>query len=277
MGIPTRYLGWSRATFLAALKLHDVAVIPVARTPYTDCKSNNRLLLALQCGLAVCASRIPSYAEFADVCELDNWEAGLEAYLRSPARRQQHVARAQQMIQAHWTPEASSRRPVAAVAAKGGGNRTRCPAGPHGAARHGRAFGTAAHRSAALIDRSAVAVFTEHYNATYVINFTAPFADVAGAGRAGLGFAMTADEVTALDRPALQARLDEACARHGLRLAVLSRVAGAAAERVCANISRAAAFPCACTGTTGCLARRRRWARNTRRCMTPPSAPGCRN
>ena len=106
MNIPTRYLNWSRSTFLAALKLHDVAVIPISRTPFTDCKSNNRLLQALNCGLAVCASRIPSYAEFADVCELDNWEAGLESYLRTPARRYLQVARAQQLIQAHWTPEA---------------------------------------------------------------------------------------------------------------------------------------------------------------------------
>jgi len=108
MGIPTRYLNWSRATFLAALRLHELAVIPVTQTPFTVCKSNNRLLLALRNGLAVCADPIPSYAEFANVCRLGDWEPGLEQYLRAPQQRRQHTTQAQELIAHRW-----SREPIA--------------------------------------------------------------------------------------------------------------------------------------------------------------------
>jgi hypothetical protein len=104
-GIPTRYLDWTRSTFLDAMRLHDVAVIPVTRTPFTVCKSNNRLLLALSCGVAVCADGIGSYAEFADVCELDNWEHGIERYLTDPGCAAGHVDRARLKIRDRWTAE----------------------------------------------------------------------------------------------------------------------------------------------------------------------------
>jgi hypothetical protein len=106
LALPTRYLDWSRATFLAALRLHDVAVIPVTPTPFTVCKSNNRLVLALHNGLAVCADRIPSYAEFGDVCALGRWEEGLEGYLREPDLRRAHVAAARDRIATRWSAEA---------------------------------------------------------------------------------------------------------------------------------------------------------------------------
>ena len=89
-----------------------------------------------------------------------------------------------------------------------------------------------------MIERAAVAVFTEHFNATYVINFAAPFAAPSATGCAGHGFAMTADEMDTFEAPALGRRLDEACDRHGLRLAVLSRVVGAASRRVREHFAR---------------------------------------
>jgi len=96
--LPTNYLTWSRLTFLEALRLHDIAIIPIAKTPFTICKSNNRLTLALHEGLAVVADSIPSYEPFSAVCYLDNWDEGLARYLESPQKRQAHVSAARRLI-----------------------------------------------------------------------------------------------------------------------------------------------------------------------------------
>jgi hypothetical protein len=101
--IPTRYLEWSPETFLAALRAHDIAVLPVSGNPFTRCKSNNRLALALHAGLAVIADEIPSYRGFARACFLNDWEAGLETYLRDPARRRQDSTHGHDLVSAGWT------------------------------------------------------------------------------------------------------------------------------------------------------------------------------
>lgn len=101
--IPTRYLEWSPETFLPALHAHDIAVLPVNPNPFTLCKSNNRVALALQAGLAVVADAIPSYRDFAGACFLDDWESGLTTYLSDPTVRRQHSALGREIISACWS------------------------------------------------------------------------------------------------------------------------------------------------------------------------------
>ncbi len=62
--VPTFYLDWNRLTFHAALRLHHACVIPVRPSPWTVCKSNNRLVTALHAGLVCVADSIPSYEPF---------------------------------------------------------------------------------------------------------------------------------------------------------------------------------------------------------------------
>ncbi len=85
--IPTHYLAWHPLTFFTALKAHDIAVLPIERTDFTRCKTNNRPATALASGLAVVADAIPSYEPLRFTTALDDWEGGLERYLRSPADR----------------------------------------------------------------------------------------------------------------------------------------------------------------------------------------------
>ncbi len=101
--IPTRYIPWSAHTFLSALQAHAIAVIPISRNPFTRCKTNNRLVTALQARLAVVADSIPSYEEFRPVTRLDCWESGLRDYLSKPDLRTHDVLLAQSMINAKWT------------------------------------------------------------------------------------------------------------------------------------------------------------------------------
>ena len=99
--IPIEYLEWSPNTFLDALRAHSVALIPISTNPFTFCKSNNRLALALHSGLAVVADPIPSYAEFSGACQLANWEGGLRSYLADPLLRARHVAAGRELVEQH--------------------------------------------------------------------------------------------------------------------------------------------------------------------------------
>ncbi len=101
--IPTRYLTWHPATFLSALRAHAITLIPISDNPFTRCKSNVRLALSLQLGLAVVADSIASYQPFAEVCCLDDWERGLEGYLSHPDLRQRHVEAGQAIVAKTWT------------------------------------------------------------------------------------------------------------------------------------------------------------------------------
>lgn len=103
LNIPTLYLEWDRTTFISALKLHKLAVIPIQPNPFTHCKSNNRLLFALYHGLGVVADKIPSYTEFERMCKLDNWEEGFEEYINHPEILEKNLNDAQVYIEKHWT------------------------------------------------------------------------------------------------------------------------------------------------------------------------------
>jgi hypothetical protein len=101
---PTRYLPWTPDTFFPALRAHSIAVIPISVNPFTRCKSNNRLALSLQAGLAVVADSIPSYLPFGEACYLDAWETGLERYLSDAELRRRHVEFGRAIIARECTP-----------------------------------------------------------------------------------------------------------------------------------------------------------------------------
>lgn len=101
--IPTYYLDWNLSTFSRALKLHDVAVIPVTRNPFTLCKTNNRILTALLHGLGVIADSIPSYQSLAECVELDNWEEGIIKLTEDKIYKDKSVAAGVQKIHHEWS------------------------------------------------------------------------------------------------------------------------------------------------------------------------------
>jgi hypothetical protein len=101
--LPTHYLDWSAETFLDALRLHTIALIPVRENPFTRCKTNNRVVTSLAAGLAVVANRIPSYHAFEACCVLNDLPGGLWRYIREPEARQADVAAGQRLIEQKWT------------------------------------------------------------------------------------------------------------------------------------------------------------------------------
>jgi hypothetical protein len=103
--IPAHYVDWDPSTFLRALTLHEIAVIPSADNPFTRCKTNNRLALALAMGLAVVADPIPSYEPFTGVARIGNWQQGLDEYLGSQAARVRDADAGRALVLRDWSIE----------------------------------------------------------------------------------------------------------------------------------------------------------------------------
>lgn len=99
--LPTHYLSWTARYFGEALRLHDIALIPIERNPFTLCKTANRLALALSQQLAVVADAIPSYEPFRDVVVLDDWPEGLDRYLGDAADRRRTALNGRERVLNH--------------------------------------------------------------------------------------------------------------------------------------------------------------------------------
>src|SRR5262249_47772926 len=95
---PTSYEPWTLAGRERTLASSDIALIPATINDFTRCKTSNRVVAALQSGLAVVASRIPSYEEFAPVICFDDWEANLTRYLSDGHRRASDVVAGQRYV-----------------------------------------------------------------------------------------------------------------------------------------------------------------------------------
>lgn len=108
--VRSRYIRWRKSTFSSAFRGHDACVLPVSDNPFTRCKSNNRLALALMLGVPVIADPIPSYLEFADHVMFDDWQASLDAYARDVALRERHLDGGQRLIRARYSNEVVAAR-----------------------------------------------------------------------------------------------------------------------------------------------------------------------
>lgn len=84
---PSFYMPWGGSTFFAALALHRISIIPVTVNEFTECKSNNRVALAISRGLAVVTSTlIPAYEELTPYIKLNSISTGISSYIDDPMR-----------------------------------------------------------------------------------------------------------------------------------------------------------------------------------------------
>jgi hypothetical protein len=93
--IPHVYHHWSLATFSEALRLHDVAIIPVEQTSYTLGKTINRPATAILAGLGVIADPLPAYEELAPYVFVGRWEEGIREYDRRLPREDSRIPEAE--------------------------------------------------------------------------------------------------------------------------------------------------------------------------------------
>ncbi len=119
--IPSFHHGFATADFQAALALHRVAVIPVARNPYTVAKSINRPATAMRAGLGVVADTIESYEELRRFIRLDDWQAGLAYYAEVSPAECPRLAAGRDHLEANYGANAIAghwQRLIATMAAK---------------------------------------------------------------------------------------------------------------------------------------------------------------
>lgn len=99
---PTRYIEWKRTSYFYQLKQHDICVIPADLNPFTEVKTNNRVITALQAGLGVVADRLPSYAEFEKMILFENWEENIVKYIEDESLKQHYVSQAKDYIEQRY-------------------------------------------------------------------------------------------------------------------------------------------------------------------------------
>lgn len=106
--VRTFYFKWAATTFISILKCQDAALIPINQNPFTLCKTGNRVIQSLSCGIDVIADSIPSYEEFSECCFLDDWERGLQAVIsakKNKDERVQRIKKAKEIISAKYSVE----------------------------------------------------------------------------------------------------------------------------------------------------------------------------
>lgn len=81
-----RYVPWNRESIFRILRQQHVCIIPISANEFTLCKTANRVVTALQSGLAVVAQPIPSYEEFRPFCWIGDVVEGIEAFAADPAQ-----------------------------------------------------------------------------------------------------------------------------------------------------------------------------------------------
>jgi hypothetical protein len=96
--LSSTYEPWTLAGRDRALASADIALLPMAVNDFTRTKTSNRVVMALQSGLAVVADRIPSYEEFGPYVRFGAWEEHVAEYLTDGPRRAADVDAGQRYI-----------------------------------------------------------------------------------------------------------------------------------------------------------------------------------
>lgn len=106
----TRYETWSNERVFFELSRADLFVMPSAADPFSLCKSANRAVLALANNVPVVASYLESLEPLRDTLVIDDWRAGIDAYLFDSHTADDHLARAQPVLAEHFSIDAISRK-----------------------------------------------------------------------------------------------------------------------------------------------------------------------
>lgn len=101
----TVYREWRYDSFRNEIESAAAVIVPITPNDFTLCKSNNRVVLALQHGIPVVASSIPSYEEFRPFCFLDEWESGLFEVLARTSNVRSMTETGRQHVFKNWSVE----------------------------------------------------------------------------------------------------------------------------------------------------------------------------
>ena len=103
LAIPSRYSEWHYDSFARSLSAADAVLLPISINPFSVCKTNNRVVTALNAGVPVIADQIPSYSEFASFVVLDDWNKGFEQLATNRQRLHEMAQAGQSYVQKEWS------------------------------------------------------------------------------------------------------------------------------------------------------------------------------
>jgi glycosyltransferase involved in cell wall biosynthesis len=106
----TRYEAWSNERVFFELSRADLFVMPSAADPFSLCKSANRAVLALANNVPVVATYLESLEPLREAVMIDDWRAGIGAYLFDRHTAKEHLARAQPILADQFSVEAIGRQ-----------------------------------------------------------------------------------------------------------------------------------------------------------------------
>jgi hypothetical protein len=110
VNIFTRYETWSNERVFFELSRADLFVMPSGADPFSVCKSANRAVLSLVNNVPVVATYLESLEPLRDVIMLDDWRAGIDAYLFDRFIAREHLKRAQPILAEQFSIEAIGRQ-----------------------------------------------------------------------------------------------------------------------------------------------------------------------
>lgn len=96
---------WSPEAVARGMRDSDIAIIPVADTPRSRCKSANRLVEAIRCGLFVAAHAAPQHEEFRYYAFIGDIGEGVAWAARNPGEALARTRAGQDYIRANYSPE----------------------------------------------------------------------------------------------------------------------------------------------------------------------------
>lgn len=99
----THYKEWNYPSSYSKIISNDIALIPFNITPYTSCKTSNRLQLSFRLGLAVIATPIRSYKEFDKFFLSENWSESIHLYWKEPKLMQKHKREAKKLVNSRYS------------------------------------------------------------------------------------------------------------------------------------------------------------------------------
>lgn len=102
---PVFYIDWRRETYQYILSMHDACLIPIDINPFTICKTNNRLILALYLSLPVIADVIPSYTEFSRFAKFGCWVKNLNDIAEDMAAERRVASRGREYVLENYSNE----------------------------------------------------------------------------------------------------------------------------------------------------------------------------
>ncbi|MFJ2487789.1 glycosyltransferase [Pseudomonas sp. NPDC087639] len=103
MAIASRYVEWSISAVDQWMAVSDVVLIPNSCDPFSVCKSANRTVHALMCGIPVVATATPGLAPLAGGLATDDFLIGMRRYLSDKKNGLRDIALAKKLIDKHFS------------------------------------------------------------------------------------------------------------------------------------------------------------------------------